>query len=158
MKNSHRTENLNSAVLMQVFERGKQSASAIAQSIGVSRPTVAKSADKLMSNGVLCADKKGRYFICGSYRIVILKQSTQGAELISINCADKSVERVSLKSVLSMSESDNEVRFLGVAERYINDLLNKKYTVLPIVMTDSVNLCLPKAFAAALSRKECVTF
>ena len=156
MKKSERTERLDRDVLMTVFECAEQSISVISEAVGVSRPTVSKAIARFANDGTLCTDNKGRYFICDSYRIVLLKQSAEGTQLISVNCADKNVERVELKSVPSMSESDNMARFLGVAERHISDLLHKKYKVLSAVITSFEDLYLPRTFDKLLVRGKCI--
>ena len=154
MKNAMRNVQLKRDLLMKILEKSGQSASEIALSVGVSRPTAVKVLTELVDAGLLRTDDRGR-FLFGECRMVVLKADAQNAHLITFNGVDKSLERIELKPVLSMSEDDNISRYINIAERYIDDLVHKSCKVLSAIIADG-DLRKPKMFGAVLNRGECV--
>ena len=156
VKNSARENKQMVDVLMSAFEKSAQSLSAIANTVGVSRPTLTGRVERLLEDGILRVDTNGRFWINGSYCFVILKIHLKGAQLITVFASDKRVERIDFKAVESMSESDNAARFAGIAERHIDGLKKSKNTVLSAVIADDEGFILPKTLGRAQSRRELV--
>lgn len=156
MKSTERQNKLKTDILTAVFEKPAQSLSAIANAVGVSRPTLVGTVDRLLKDGILCIDINGRFSISEAYCFVMLKIYPKSAQLITVFGSDKRVERIELKAVDSMSESDNAARFAGIAERHIDNLKNSKKTVLAAVIADGEELVLPKNLGNVLKGRELV--